>query len=201
MTLTTDVAGFIRLCNVLRSKGIDGSFDELFLEQFRLKRIRKWGPFAKFMRYTYYRPFAKRRIVEGIRLDVFEIKEALFNYHVRTGDQDCKNAIDLIQQYLDSLPKRKEKKWEIKDYLLIVAIPSILSIASMALNQNIDWIYLWLAVGVFILFIPLLGAFATNRLFTHLTEWWWYRYWKRKLGIDPLKARIINKTMESPLTH
>lgn len=209
MQLSTDTAEFIRLCDVLRSKGIDGSMDEFLLEKFRLQKIRKWKPFAKFMRYTYYRPFAKKRIVTGIRFDLLEIKESLFNLHARGGgNEDCTNAMNLIENYLNSLPKSKEKKWEKKDYLLLVLIPSSLSViaivVSIALAKTIDWIYPWLAivgVGILTLLIPLLGGLGSTSLFSYVIEVWWNRHWRDKLGIVAQKDKIIDQTIENPLAH
>jgi len=202
MTLYSDTVELIKLSNKIRSKGNGGLFDEFFIEKFKLQKIRKCGPFAKFMRFTYYHSFGRKRIVRDLRFDFFEVKEALFNLHVRVDtNEDCKKALELAENYYNSLPKPKENKWDRKTYLYFVLIPSFLGLVQLIHGFQADWILLLMGIFSIGLFLPLLSGFGASSLFSIFLESWWNKHWRKEFGIDVLKNKIIDQTMENPLAQ
>lgn len=180
----------------VRSYSTGGAYDNHFMKIFHLTTLLNFKPFESFYLRTYSLPFARRRFIKEIRLDLIEYLNHLSNLQLKgKGTSEINQSVELISESLKKLPESKKKdytklntfwkifSWCIPSSLLISIIPFIF--------ENY---FLFLLVGMIslILLIPL----VFDRFFKYLIEKHWYHISQKNQGIDKLKKQLLDELVQ-----
>ena len=180
----------------VRSCSTGGAYDNHFMKIFHLTMLLNFKPFESFYLRTYSLPFARRRFIKEIRLDLIEFLNHLRNLQLKgKGTPEIIQSVELISEGLKKLPESKKKDYaKLNTFwkIFIWCIPSSLLISLIPLIFEYYPLVLLVGMMALVLLIPL----AFDRFFKYLTEKHWYYVSQKNQGIDKLKKQLLDELVQ-----
>lgn len=195
----TTLEELISRYDIARTYANHGSYDNWFMEKFKLTQIKKLKPFEKLHQKTYTVPFARNLFEKEIRYDLVEIRNHYRMLSKRNGTNDIESSqaitkINKVLEEIPSLPKKNLMSWLIgtKEILgMIIGLPIFTTI--MALGEQ----YLPIIVLVGVMSLPIICQLSMDRAFVYFAKKLWYRTVTKRLGISELKKRLIRELVDA----
>lgn len=180
----------------VRSCSTGGAFDNHFMKIFHLTMLLNFKPFESFYIRTYSLPFARRRFIKEIRLDLIEFLNHLHNLQLKgKGTTEINQSVELISERLKKLPEPKKSDYaKLNTFWKIFTWCISSSMIVSLINSASQYYPLILLAGVVVsmLLIPL----AVDRLLKYLTEKHWYYVSQKNQGINKLKKQLLDELVQ-----